>query len=209
VKGWSEIGLSVIFDQLWSQIVLDPVSKWPRSLWQSWSWYMGEQLWCSRIGSSLHENRRKMPLNLVCQAKQRSHSEWTDNWRRSFSSPVCCAPWSALSAMIRARLRMASTRWAKRSMGELKDPLGWIGALPAVPTGWQRGRAAVTMVAVGFLCCATPGTNSPRHRNRVDGKLPLRELLHCYTPRSLEQQKILTPRSSISSQICGTGDWSL
>jgi hypothetical protein len=70
----------VVSIQLWSQIVLDPVSEWPRSLWQIWRWYIREQLWCSWLGGLLNENQRKSVLELLCQAHWR-RSPWYNIWK--------------------------------------------------------------------------------------------------------------------------------
>jgi hypothetical protein len=52
--------------------VLNLGSNRSRSLWQSWSWYIGEQLWYSRVGGSLNENRREMPLKLLFRRTERN-----------------------------------------------------------------------------------------------------------------------------------------
>jgi hypothetical protein len=139
--------------------MVDLVSKWPGSLWPNWSWYIG-QLWCSRVGSSLHGNRGKRPLKLLCQ-----DTEWRWWWysnnkiseMRSTSPPVIghddsSSPWR----FVHGSTRISPGGWKYRDRG-------WVCALAAVPTCFTIGQSAIFGVRRSSRWChVLEGVTTPQ-----------------------------------------------
>jgi hypothetical protein len=123
--------------------MVDLVSKWPGSLWLNWSWYIGQQLWCSLVGSYLHGNRGKRPLKLLCQDTERRWWWYSNNEISEMQStppPVIgrddsSSPWR----FIYGSTRISPGRWKYHDCR-------WVCVLVVVPTCFTIGRSAI----VGF-----------------------------------------------------------
>jgi hypothetical protein len=162
--------LSVNSDELWGRITHDPVSIRLRTLQQTWSWYIGQQLWCSWISSLSHENLRTKLLKLLYQAHWR-RSPWYSIWKRSEASgtspSIPChdlhppEKTAVSSAWISARVKR-SRRGSELSLQH------W--SIHSDSLALRRGRAIDAVVTPGELGCTTPWTmyhicNTPRSTN--------------------------------------------
>ena len=112
----TETQLLVSFDELWGRISYDPVSIRARTLWQSWSWYIGQQLWYNRVGRLLYGNRRKMPLKSLGQAHWRRFP-WYSNLKKI---PGAVHP-PSVNPRRDPRRRCDSCSMARRLLLEVKD----------------------------------------------------------------------------------------
>jgi hypothetical protein len=119
--------------------MLDPVSIWSRTLWQSWSWYIGEQLWYSRVDSSVYENRREMTLKLLCETNW-TGSQWHSVWIRSHMQSTS-PRWTGAVIQAGHHDSCLGQKGYFREDEKIRGGLDW--ACPAVPTWvvtWSSGR---------------------------------------------------------------------
>jgi hypothetical protein len=125
--------------------MLDQVSKWLWSLWQSWSWYIGEQLCYSRLGSLLNENWRKRLLKLLYRGTKWSwHGTVTAKYQRCRAPrrPVIeCDDSSSPWRFVHRSTRILPGGWKYRD-------LIWVCALAAVPTCFMIDQSAI----IGIHC---------------------------------------------------------
>jgi hypothetical protein len=103
----------VALDQLWSQIVTNPVELRLESLWQGWRPYIGVQLCQRKVGVLLPRTGSKCGSKMHCQAtskgKFRLNSALTKNTGTVYPSPVNSRQDPSFAWEIRARWRMDNT----------------------------------------------------------------------------------------------------